>query len=54
MDTAFTIKNFRVEYRPTPLDIETQAPRFSWQLAGEVRGLQQAACRIQVCRDREP
>lgn len=53
MDTAFTIKNFRVEYRPTPLDIETQAPRFSWQLAGEVRGLQQAACRIQVFRDRE-
>jgi alpha-L-rhamnosidase len=47
---AVVVKNLQVEYRSTPLGIDVQQPRFSWQMettAGE-RGVSQTACRIEV------
>jgi len=49
-DAAVVIKNLMVEYRTTPLGIDVQQPRFSWQMeasAGE-RGTAQSAYRIEV------
>jgi alpha-L-rhamnosidase len=42
---AVVVKNLQVDYRSSPLGIDVQQPRFSWQLeatAGE-RGLAQSA-----------
>ena len=47
---AAVVKNLQVEYRSTPLGIDVQQPRFSWQMeatAGE-RGVAQAAYQIDV------
>jgi alpha-L-rhamnosidase len=47
---ALVVKNLQVEYRSTPLGIDVQQPRFSWQMeatAGE-RGVSQTAYQIEV------
>jgi alpha-L-rhamnosidase len=47
---AVVAKNLQVDYRSTPLGIDVQQPRFSWQMeatAGE-RGVLQTAYRIEV------
>ena len=47
---ALVVKNLQVEYRSTPLGIDVQQPRFSWQMeatAGE-RGVAQTAFQIEV------
>ena len=47
---AAVVKNLQVEYRSTPLGIDVQQPRFSWQMeatAGE-RGVSQTAYHIEV------
>lgn len=47
---AVVVKQLQVEYRSTPLGIDVEKPRFSWQLeatAGE-RGVAQAAFRVEV------
>jgi len=49
-NAAVNIENLQVEYRPTPLGIDVEQPRFSWQMAatqGE-RGYSQAAYRLEV------
>ena len=48
--TAVVVRNLQVEYRSTPLGIDVQQPRFSWQMeatSGE-RGVAQQAYRIEV------
>ncbi len=50
---ALVVRNLQVEYRSTPLGIDVQQPRFSWQMeatAGE-RAVAQTAFQIEV-RDR--
>ena len=32
---AAVVKNLQVEYRSTPLGIDVQQPRFSWQMDGD-------------------
>jgi hypothetical protein len=47
---AVVVRSLQVEYRSTPLGIDVQQPRFSWQMeatAGE-RGVSQTAYRIEV------
>ncbi len=47
---ALVVRNLQVEYRSTPLGIDVQQPRFSWQTeatAGE-RGVSQTAYQIEV------
>lgn len=45
-----TIGNMRVEYKTTPLGVEEQRPRFSWQMLADstLRGCYQTAYRIVV------
>jgi alpha-L-rhamnosidase len=47
---AAVVKNLQVEYRSTPLGIDVQQPRFSWQMEGAAgeRGVTQTAYRIEV------
>ncbi|HSP90068.1 MAG TPA: hypothetical protein VLN08_04145, partial [Vicinamibacterales bacterium] len=47
---AAVVQNLQVEYRSTPLGIDVQQPRFSWQMDGAAgeRGVAQAACQIDV------
>lgn len=46
----FTVKNLKTEYTVTPLGIDVETPRFSWQMAsfGTERGQQQTAYQITV------
>jgi alpha-L-rhamnosidase len=48
--TAVVVRNLQVEYRSTPLGIDVQQPRFSWQVAATAgeRGIAQQAYRIEV------
>ena len=47
---AAVVKNLQVEYRTTPLGIDVQQPRFSWQMDGAAgeRGVAQAAYQVDV------
>ncbi len=42
------VVNLRCEYQKDPLGIDTAAPRLSWQIAGDRRGIRQTAYRILV------
>ena len=48
--TSFELKKLQVEYATTPLGIDVEKPRFSWQMEGltDERGLSQLAYRITV------
>lgn len=47
---AAVVRNLQVEYRNTPLGIDVQQPRFSWQMEGAAgeRGVAQAAYQLEV------
>ncbi|HSP90651.1 MAG TPA: family 78 glycoside hydrolase catalytic domain, partial [Vicinamibacterales bacterium] len=47
---AAVVRNLQVEYRSTPLGIDVQQPRFSWQMEGAAgeRGVAQAAYQVEV------
>ena len=49
-DTPFQLKKLQVEYAVTPLGIDVENPRFSWQMEGmtDERGLSQKARQIIV------
>lgn len=49
-DSSFRLKNLQVEYTETPLGIDVEYPRFSWQMeaASRVRGMSQKAYQITV------
>jgi alpha-L-rhamnosidase len=49
-EPAVAVVNLRVEYASNPIGIDVRAPRLSWQLAGNGRGLAQAAYQVQVAR----
>ncbi|NDW19686.1 alpha-L-rhamnosidase [Dysgonomonas sp. 216] len=42
------IRNLKVEYTKTPLGIDVENPRFSWQMSSEERGISQTAYQIIV------
>ena len=46
----FIVKNLKTEYAVTPLGLDVELPRFSWQMEslGAERGLQQTAYQIIV------
>jgi len=50
VQAGVTVGNLQVEYRTTPLGIDVQRPRFSWQVEATAneRGIAQAACQVQV------
>ena len=48
--TPIKVARPRVEYKENPLGLGTPAPRFSWQLSGEGRGIAQDAYQIRVAR----
>src|SRR5512137_2185863 len=50
VQAAVVIRNLQVEYRTTPLGIDVQQPRFSWQMeaTGSERGVAQSAYQIEV------
>ena len=49
-DSPFQLKRLQVEYAVTPLGIDVENPRFSWQMEGDTdeRGLLQTARQIVV------
>ena len=47
------VGNLKVEFRANPVGLDRGAPRFSWELWGERRGLRQAAYRVLVADSRE-
>jgi alpha-L-rhamnosidase len=51
---TFTLATLRVEHTPTPLGIDVEAPRFSWQMEApaDTRGVAQSAYRIVVNDER--
>jgi alpha-L-rhamnosidase len=46
-----SVANLRCEYKVDPLGIDVTAPRLSWQLRSEARGVVQSAYQVQVTRD---
>lgn len=42
------IGNLRTEYRENPIGIDEDNPRFSWQMASDIRGQQQSAYQVLV------
>lgn len=44
----FIVKNLKTEYAVTPLGLDVELPRFSWQMEslGAERGLQQTAIKL--------
>ncbi|WP_283134637.1 alpha-L-rhamnosidase [Rhizohabitans arisaemae] len=48
------IHRLRTEYRDSPLAVDQDRPRFSWQLLGEDSGVRQSAYRISLTRDGQP
>jgi alpha-L-rhamnosidase len=48
--TPIQVSHLRVEYQENPLGLGTPAPRFSWQLSGDGRGVAQDAYQIRVAR----
>ena len=51
--SLFTIKNLRTEYLTCPVGLDETAPRFSWELGSEARGILQKSYRITVTDGRE-
>src|SRR4051794_10748525 len=49
----FSVSHLRCEYLVNPLGIDERAPRLSWRLESERRGIRQAAYRIRVASTRE-
>lgn len=51
----FIVKNLKTEYAVTPLGLDVELPRFSWQMEslGAERGLQQTAYQIIVSDEKE-
>lgn len=47
-ETQLAVTNLECEYRKDPLGVETVAPRLSWELHSEQRGVMQTAYRIVV------
>lgn len=47
---AIAVDHLRVEHFDNPLGLGTRAPRFSWWMHGESRGLSQAEYQVQVAR----
>ncbi len=45
---AFTIQKLKTEYMTTPLGIDVQQPRFSWQMGDSIQGASQTAYQITV------
>jgi alpha-L-rhamnosidase len=45
------IRHLTCEYRQNPLGIDVPAPRLSWQLQSERRGVRQSACQLRVAAD---
>jgi alpha-L-rhamnosidase len=47
---ATVVRNMQVEYRPTPLGIDVQQPRFGWQIdaTASERGVAQTAYQVEV------
>ncbi len=49
--TRMTIQNLRCEYLYNPVGVDTEHPRFTWQLTAETSGVKLRACQILVGRD---
>ena len=45
---SLRVENLRVEYLTNPLGLDAARPRFSWQLASSLRGVEQASYRLIV------
>lgn len=50
---TFSVDALRCEHDPAPMGVESQAPRFSWQVCAQQRGFGQSAYRIIVADSRE-
>lgn len=49
---AFTVEGLKVEYTATPIGIDNQRPRFSWQMNDKAQGAAQTAYQINVKDER--
>ena len=45
---SLRVENLRIEYLTNPLGLDAARPRFSWQLASPLRGVEQASYRLIV------
>lgn len=52
-EAGVSVANLKCEYRKDPLGVETAAPRLSWELHSEQRGVVQSAYRILVSDNME-
>jgi alpha-L-rhamnosidase len=48
--TTLKVFNLRTEYKDNPLGLDGPQPRFSWQIQGEGRGIEQSAYQVRVAR----
>jgi len=53
MVNQMTISELRYEYLAKPLGIDTDKPRFSWEIEGPLRQVTQAAYHLRVASTRE-
>ena len=51
-NAQLTVTNLLTENRENPFGIDNTQPRFSWQLSGSKRNIQQAAYEIKVTNDK--
>src|SRR5882672_8844128 len=49
-----TLQNLLTENRTNPLGIDTDHPRFSWQLVSDKRNVLQVSCEIRVTAGQKP
>ena len=50
---SFTISDLRVEYLKNPIGIDVAAPRFSWEMESDRRGISQTGYQIIVSTDKQ-
>lgn len=53
VSSRFTLQDLRCEYLENPLGLDERAPRLSWRLVSDARGLRQSAYRVRVAASAE-